>query len=500
MTQKESEDSFKLIGRKVLSSTKSDFNTVRTRIPDGSLILFQVNSGSILEVRDCQIKSLIKENMQTSEETKMANEVQDTAFWLHHEEDYLDSPILMMSSTTISGFYTFVQSDPSCSTSISKCFLSNSRGHACNLDNPKAVKITENIFEKTAKSAINIKFSKENIDDKSHSITIKNNEINYSSSYGISIFGEHLKPLNVNILIDYNKISHSKKDSLGIKFLNIPDLKISHNNIIYSKGNGISLQNVFDTMNSSPIYLRKNNIQSCEGNGLIVKDCPILMEYDEITLNNKSGLFMVLEDYNKEGKDQSATLYQKIDFRVVLNNCKIYQNRESGINLAGSLKGPMLLNSCILAENLYGIYVTEKESASETSARLNMNNTKIASMNSNSPRSKDKKKAKEKALQRQATRNHCHFSIEKCEITRNNIAGIYLKKLISELYFIETYVNMNKEQALFMEDFNDKDQIKLKEQEKARISEYFHGYVGGYWGELYEGRPTSCKNNNCSIF
>jgi len=257
ITQKESEDSFKLIGRKVLSSTKSDFNTVRTRIPDGSLILFQVNSGSILEVRDCQIKSLIKENMQTSEETKMVNDIQDTAFWLHHEEDYFDNPILMMSSTTISGFYTFVQSDPSCSTSISKCFLSNSRGHACNLDNPKAVKITENIFEKTAKSAINIKFSKENIDDKTHSIVIKSNEINHSSSYGISIFGEHLKPLNVSVLIDYNKISHTKKDSLGIKFLNIPELKISHNDIMHSKGNGISLQNVFDTMNSSPIYLRK---------------------------------------------------------------------------------------------------------------------------------------------------------------------------------------------------------------------------------------------------
>lgn len=505
MTHKESEDSFKLMGQKFLSS--GNFNTVRNKLSDSSLVLFQVNSGSALEVRDCNIRSFIKETLLASDETKHLNEIQDTSFWLHNDDDTLENPVLMVSSTTLNGFHTCLNSETSCSSLITKCFISGSRGHALNFENPKTAKITENVIEKTMKSAINIKFAKESIDDKQHNIVIKNNEINHSSSYGISIFGEHLKPLNVSMLIDFNKISYSKKDSLGIKFLNIPELKISHNTIRGSKGNGISLQNVFDTTNSTQLYLRKNVIDSCEGNGVILKDCPVLMEYEEITQNNKNGLFIVLEDYGKDVKEQTVNVYQKLDFRVVLNNCKIHQNKESGINLFGCLKGPMILNSCVMSENLYGIYITEKENSSNGSdsatklMNTSMNKLTAATIPSPTKIIKHRNKSKSQSHNQKpiTMRNHCHFSVEKCEIIRNNIAGIYLKKLISELYSMETHVNMNKEQALFMEDFNDHDQIKLKEQEKARLHEYFHGYVGGYWGELYEERPASCKNN-CNMF
>ena len=59
--------------------------------------------------------------------------------------------------------------------------------------NPKTFKIAESIFEKSVKSSINIRFSRDMGDETVRNVTIIENEILNSNSYGISIFGENLK-------------------------------------------------------------------------------------------------------------------------------------------------------------------------------------------------------------------------------------------------------------------------------------------------------------------
>ena len=464
--------------------------TSRSQQQEGNQFsLFLIKSNSILEVRDCQLKSLVKKNLLYTEEAKYLNEIHDVCFQLQANSTSISGNrprrhgTLYLKSTTISYFASFIQMESYTSLYAQRCFFSESRGHSINVANPKTLKIAESIFEKSEKSSINIRFSRDLNEETARNITILENELLNSHSYGISIFGENLKHQNLTFVIMKNRIFHSKKDSIGIKFLNVSDLKILNNEIKSSKGNGIYIHNVYDSISNKQVVVSENRVTLSDSNGMLIKDSSCLLESNEIAQNNKNGVHIANSDsLNAE----EYSFYKKNSMKLFLNNCRIFGNTETGVFISGILKGPMIINSCVLNENLHGVMVNEKEV---------QNYSFVAS-------SDDKTKQAQAKVSKQfgGSQRFAHILIEKSEVLRNIVAGITLRNLWSDLFVSENMMSGNKEYAIWIENVTDKNHLKLKDLERGRLREFIQGYVGGAWGDAYEERGGACKGTTCSIF
>lgn len=278
---------------------------------ESNLTLFEIRSGAVLEVRDCHLKSFVKLNL-SSDEGRYIGDIHETAFVLRNNNKSIEAPSLILKSTSMANFYTFISSDEGSTVCVYKSFLTESRGHSLNFTGPACVKIAESVFDRPEKSAINIRYSKESLSLSSSVISIKNNEIMKGNSYGISIFGETTRHQNIRITIEGNKLLLLKKDGIGIKFINFAEININSNTIHGAKGNGIYLHNVQDLQESSQIQCKKNSIHSCENNGIIIKNAPSIIENNDIALNQKNGIFLMSEDDNFNEKSLA-------NMRIILN-------------------------------------------------------------------------------------------------------------------------------------------------------------------------------------
>lgn len=69
---------------------------------------------------------------------------------------------LNVKSSTFYQFDSFVYAEDYSSVNVEKSVFYESRSHALNIINPLMVKVNENLFEKSQKSSISIKFLKHN--------------------------------------------------------------------------------------------------------------------------------------------------------------------------------------------------------------------------------------------------------------------------------------------------------------------------------------------------
>ena len=440
---------------------------------------------SILEVRDCQLKSLVKKNFLYTDEAKYLNEIQDICFQLQTSSPSFPPKrhaTLYLKSTTMTYFTSFIHMDSFTSLYAQRCFFSESRGHSINVANPKTLKIAESIFEKSEKSAINIRLTKDMSEETTRNITIIENEVLHSYSYGISIFGENLKHQNLSLVVIKNRILHSKKDGIGIKFLNISDLQVLNNEIKSSKSNGIYIHGVYDSFSHKQAVLSENRIYSCEMHGIMVKDSSCLLESNEIAQNNKHGVCVA----NSETMNiEEYAFYKKNPIKLFLNNCRVFGNNDCGMFISGILKGPVIVNSCILNENANGVIIHEKEAQNYSFVI---------------PEAERGKPAGGKPKQTGFPQRFAHVLVEKSEIMRNIFSGITIRRLWSDMFVSENMITGNKEHAIWIESMPDKYMLKLKDKERGRLKEYIHGFIGGPWGELGEEKTGACKGTTCNIF
>ena len=491
-------------------NNKSNQNSSSSSSDDKIQPLFTIHPNSVLELRDCNIKSenYCADQIQTSQKLKQASLnnintpslishiIQDVCFYLkypsnNHNKYREGEPqcSLILQSCVLTNFWTCIQNTRLSFINIDKSYLSNSKCHALNISNPLRLSIKESVIEKPNKSCINIRFSKGIDKSIKRYVIIENNDFNKSMGYGISIFGENTVSHLCKILIKNNRISHCLKDGIGVKNLNIDELEITLNIISNNKGNGIFLQNILDSLNFTQVRLSENKVSLSQLYGLTIIDVSCYSEKDEIFQNEKGGI--ILTGGDKINTLEEANYYKSFPIRNIFNSCSINNNKDSGIIISGSLKGPLIMNTCEISENANGIYIRQKL-IDDLTTRNSSNNSNPNSGNRNIQSHNINASISEPLLGQ--------IVLEKCSILQNKCSGIQIKNITDKLYVIDSIIHENKMNALYLTNEEDKTRLVFKDAEKGRLREYVTGFIGGEWGILFEEPNTTCKANKCNIF
>ena len=495
-------------------------HSCRTNNHDGHFPLFIVNPSVILEIRDCQISSLVSKSFSNTEGDKLLNDIQDIAIVMNtSRREELKPPSLILKSTIINGFFTFIYSHDDTSITIQKCLFLDSRSYGINVVSPRTLNINDSKIEKTGKSAINIRIATESVDKHQKNYDINNNEIKETNSYGISIYAETMKYRNISLKIYFNIISNCKKDAIALKFLILPTMEIRENELNNNNGNGLFLQCIVDTISKSQILIILNNISNNEKNGILLKDVDAILQDNKIKQNGLNGIDLA---YTDQMMYDDLTFFSKNVIRVILNNNIINGHTEAGIAISGCVKGPILFNTCIIRENLNGIFVKEHDwptvnissrplissyspnlSHSNTSNNENLSSNKNLILAVSPSRQLENQSAIiniDADFQNSYLGKTFPISFEKCDISHNSYAGLIINKICGKLFLSKTKIIKNNDFAILLESKEHKDLIHFKDLERGKIKHYIQGYIGT-WDEIYKPSKNSrFKSNNCSIF
>jgi len=432
--------------------------------------LFAIYPNTVLDLKDCRI---------TSRNNDTGNTSQDICFYLKSPQtsvlqELINHPNLIVQSTFISNFYTAVQNYMVGRVYLEKIFISNSKDHAINISNPYILEMKECIIENSFKSCVNIRFSKDIESDVERRVLIKNNEFSKGQSYGVSIFGENMVPQACIIVLEENKMAWFQKDAVGIKNLNINGIWLQANDMANNNGNGICAHNVIDTKTFSQIRLGKNKIHNNHLYGITLIDASFYSEHDEITLNAKGGVIISAAEKIKNKKEY--TFYKNCPLRTIFNSTKIMNNNDSGVVIVGSLKGPIIFNTCQLSENTNGMYIKQIQIEEFKKADANnANNTALEELGS--------------------------IVLERCSVLHNTSSGIYLRNMTNKMYIKATAIYGNKNYAIYIQNQEEADHLVLTQEGKEKVRDYISGFIGGSWGLLHGQNSTNaCHNTNCSIF
>mgnify|MGYP002620617003 CR=1 FL=1 len=439
----------------------------KSEVNDRIYPLFVIYHDSTVEVRDCNISS--KNNRISS------HIFPDVCFYIHNEKRSILEELnthIFIQSVFINDFLTTVQNDIFGKIYLEKLFISGSKGHAINISNPHVVEIKECVIENPAKSGINIRFSKEVASKIPRRVLIEKNEINKGQSYGMSIFGENMKVQICDIYIIENKISECRKDAIGIKNLNITQIKIEKNQIFNNQGSGLFLQNVLDTSNLNQIKIIENKIIQSKMYGIALTDVPCFAEKNQVFQNEKGGV--LINGGEKLDNHHEYQFYKQYPLRTILNSNQINNNKDSGVIVIGGLKGPLILNSCEVYENMNGVYLKQAPLMLKTDAQSTTTSTTSFILGD--------------------------IVLEKCILFQNKLSGIHIKSITNKLYLKETSISENKNYALFLQNEEQKESLVLRDAEKGKLRDYISGYIGGSWGVLHSQKVTTCKANKCAIF
>ena len=442
--------------------------------------LFRIQASSVLEIRDSNISS------QNNSPANLG--FQDICFFLEHQshnqsnrslEDLETQPMVFVQSSFISNFSTVIQNKMLGRIYLEKLYINNTHGHALNISNPYVLEIKECTIEQTAKSCINLRFSLELPLTFQRKVLIENCKLNEGKNYGISIFGEHLSPQACDIHIMENHITAFEKDGICIKNLNISKVRIEKNQITNNRRNGVSLQNVIDTVSFQQVKMTQNKI-SQSLYGLMITDVLFYSEKDEIYENAKAGI-LFSGPMKPLAKDEMA-FYRNFPLRSILNQANIYYNKEAGLTIIGNLKGPVILNSCKVHDNTNGVYIKQLSYGFEVCE--NATNPRHSLIGSNTLCDPDLS----------------HITFDKCVISQNEISGVHIKGILTKAYFKQTLIYENKNYAIFIQNENEKTHLEFQDKDQHKVREYISGYVGGSWGALFEQKYNVCKNTTCTIF
>ena len=431
--------------------------------------LYIIYSNSTLELRDCKLLSKNTEAYSQS--------AQDVCFYLRQTHTSILKeadlhPTLIIQSTFITNFYTVIQNSLLGKIYLEKLYVSKSRGHALNISNPFILEIKESVIESTAKSCINIRFSKEMVSDAERTVIIKKNEFSYGQTYAISIFGENIISQMCSIVISENKVHGFQKDGIGFKNLNINGISLESNEIFNNAGNGVCIHGVVDTKSFSQVRLSGNKITQSKLYGLTLIDSSVYSENDEIFQNSKGGV--ILSAAEKIKNLQEFTFYKNYPVRNIFNSTKILNNGDSGLTIVGFMKGPLILNFCQISDNVNGIYVKQ----TPISLFDKSDNEKVQAM----------------------SQGFGDIVLKECNVSCNTSSGIYVKSVTNKLYMKGGSVHGNKNFAVYLESQEDINHLEFQKEGKGKARENVSGYIGGSWGILYENNYSKCKPGKCEIF
>ena len=436
--------------KNIILNSPSKNETIQAAFDTRIYPLFRIGStGGILEVRDSNISSRNK-----------ALNIHDICFYSDTQNQQVEnSPAVHAQSTFINRFSVAFQNNMLGRFYLERLFIKNTHNHALNISNPEILEMKECTIENTSKSCVNLRFSLEFTLDQ-RKVLIEKNKFSKGQSYGISIFGENMKSQSCEINILENTISYFEKDGIGIKNLNISQVKLEKSQILHSSRNGISIQNVFDLVNFYQVHLIQNKISQSHPYGLMLADVSCFSEKDEISQNGKAGV--LVKGSAKPLTKEETAFSKKCSLRNIFSFANVYYNKESDVTVYGYLKGPMILTCCGIHENSNGIYIKQEDGGVENPVENDV-------------------------------------VTDKCAIFQNELSGIYVKRIGVKAYLKEVLIYENRNYAIFIQNEEEKDQV-IFQYGRNKVKKNIAGYVGGSWGMMFGENHNVCKRVTCSTF
>ena len=425
---------------------------------------------TMLEVRDCDIKSVSNELQNVTEEFR---EIHDICFFLSgnlsqsYKQESYDSRLLV-KSCNISNFFEVARAGAHSSLSIEKAHFTQTTGSCIHLESPREFNLTSSVIEKAAKCGVVIKFT-ENMSVDSPKLSRKESECSI-----VKIDGNEIRGIACGVLISSknktqsfsgffisnNKITHCKQDAIAIRQVVLQSLEISSNDLNCNSGTSIWLQKVSLVESDRNILLSYNRcFDSYAGYGIYLYDTCAELENNECFRNNLGGL-MIVGSPIKEATGQLSDL--------LIKNCTIHTNGENGIAILDYLKGSIKISTCKIHENYHnGVYLLQSRESTCT------------------------KRSSEKVLPTIGD-----LLIEDSEIFLNKLYGITLSKILCTIS--ATIISDNQEGAISLDEDSRK-LLKFKDEDETRLRKFIQGSIGGEWGKLYQEKKKGCGNNDCLL-
>lgn len=384
---------------------------------------------------------------------------------------------LSLKSCIITHFYSMMQGCINATVSIEKCHITECRDDSINLFNPKALKICNSLISKSGKAGVNIKWLQHsNYSSVTRKIFMKSNAFltNGTSALHISSLNK-FSAHNLKIYINNNKIQNNRKDGIFLSKMAITDLEISENEFNNNVGSGMWIEHIHHKSNKFVFKIKDNNCrESMNGFGMFLYDCGMELDNNTIVNNHEGGL-MIKGTYKPTSLSSAQTLFlQKYPLKVKINNCEISENGDNGVVIQNFWKGPVVIsNSKILNSAQNGIYVTQNEICQ--SELLVHKNTKTKGTD----------------IVPLPSQLGVLF-LEKNEISKNGIHGVYLNKVVTHVHDCVIVNNIHK--AIYLPQQEYKHLLRIRDLHKFKTS--LQGQVGGPWGNMFTNKPGICSRNN----
>ena len=465
--------------------------------------LFEIHSGSFLEIEDCDIVFQNKKNEPISSAPPKVlggnKDKKSVAFLLfsnkkkensnHH--NFIPS-ILNLTNTRIHNFYQSIRAGQNCIVNINKSAFIQNYGKAIVMINPITLKINEALFEYNEDNAIHIKFMDDCLYEEKRKLLFNKNDFETTIGNNLCIEGERNKKLDLSIIITKNNFHNSASDGVLIYDLIYNSFEISDNIFRKNNGNGLNIQKSFfiDILNNKslnhnlyqPIKIKNNQFIENKGFGFFINDCIFEVISNKFLKNRQSGMILcniIIDDPQKglEGinlrsiKGNFSSILKSIKKSSVILKNSFYENGESGLYIYGYP---------------YHINIEESVFSSNFSHGISVDLDPLYNSNNNLGYKDFYTKLNEyKSInENQKLQNLSNIYIKNCVIEKNLKNGLLLNSCL--VYCEESFIlsNINYAISIKKKDF----QHCFKEGKKNSIN----GSIGGDWGEIYLNKDMQC--------
>lgn len=322
-------------------------------------------SGTHLEIRDCDLRSLNHEAQVICGDSY--EDFEDICFWVNGsgykkfitKNSMRFNSSLVVSCCNISGFFECCRGGVNASISIEKCYIGACSSNAISIMNPRELSIRLSVLDKIQRTAIDIHFISDpvagialgssrteslNSIQFERTMTIEGNDILNTGGYGINLWSENVSYYPLQIKLLKNKITNCKKEGIAIRHICIPELIIDSNDCYCNQGTGFWLQKVNSIRMS---IINNRGYDNYSGYGFYIYDTGAVIKHNEVCRNSLGGIMVV-------GASKGT------ETNLVIKKCLVQSNGENGITVMDYAQGLIKISKCKISENYHdGIYLLQ---------------------------------------------------------------------------------------------------------------------------------------------
>ena len=401
---------------------------------------------------------------------------------------------LSLKSCILTHFYHAVYGNVNSTVNIEKCHISECRGSAIEIVNPKALRVANSLISKGDREGIRVLWNPtSNYKDKIRSILIEGCDFSSNRLRGIHIMnvGGRMSDHNLKINISNNRIRENGGDGIHISGLVITNLEIEDNELKSNSGTCIWIEYVHQKSNKYKFKLTKNScLYSVNGFGIFLHDFGGLLSHNVVMGNKEGGVIIKGTPRPQRLSPEDKKFLLKYPMKIEIANCQINQNLENGIVVQEYWKGGINIEEThIVGNEQNGLYLVQSSVPNHPSQpTLPGSGRRCIQQRANCVRKEDLGLG--------------GIFITRCNVAKNMANGLSLIRVLC--YLSNTIINQNALNAIYI----DKEENKglLHFNDTGKVNSFVLGPIGGPWGLINLpkggicGRKQPGDNGVCAIF